>query len=214
MQLIALANGTGGVVPTGTVTFVVDGTTTLGQGTLATTGTQGMTSVSVNLANLTTPLTNGQHTITAEYSGNSNFNSGDSPDYTLEVAPSSSDTLTNLGASVTQAVYGQSFALVANVSSQSGNYPPGTVSFYMDGGSTPIGTATLTAYNGMWTASYSPSNLPVGNHTFTAVYSSGLRAAARPTQPARPADCRCRSSTIRRSPMSAPTSVSPSPRKR
>ncbi len=173
LQLIPLANGVGGVAPTGTVSFVADGTTLLGQGTLTTTGTQGMTSVSVNLANLSTPLTTGQHTITAEYSGDSDFNSGDSPNDTLEVASSSSDTLTNLSASVTQAVYGQSFALTANVSSSAGVYPPGTVSFYMDGGSTPIGTATLTAYNNMWTASYSPGNLPVGNHTFTAVYSGG-----------------------------------------
>ncbi len=43
----------------------------------------------------------------------------------------------------------------------------------MDGGTTPIGTATLTAYNGRWTATYYPSNLPMGNHTFTAVYSGG-----------------------------------------
>ncbi len=172
LQLIALANGVGGVVPTGTITFVADGTTTLGTATLATTGTQGMASVSVNLANLSTPLATGQHMITAEYGGDSNFNSGDSPDYTLEVASSSSDTLTNLSTTVADPVYGQSFGLVANVSSTSA-YPPGTVSFYMDGGSTAIGTATLQAYNGRWTATYNPSNLPVGSHTFTAVYSGG-----------------------------------------
>ncbi len=94
------------------------------------------------------------------------------------MASSSSATITNLSANVTQAVYGQAVsspvALIANVSSSSTTgYPPGTVSFYMDGGSTPIGTATLTAYNGQWTAKYDPSNLPVGSHTFTAVYNGG-----------------------------------------
>ncbi len=74
--------------------------------------------------------------------------------------------------------YGQNtnapVALIANVSStNTSTYPPGTVSFYMDGGTTPIGTATLTAYNGQWTATYYPGNLPVGDHTFTAVYSGG-----------------------------------------
>ncbi len=162
LQLIAIAGSDAGVNPTGTITFVAtnnatQATTTLGSPvSLSYSGGQAIATL-----NLTNPLAAGTYTVTAQYGGDANFASGNSSGYTLQVASSSSATLTNLCASVTHAVYGQSqytYALIANVSSSSSaSYPPGTVSFYMDGGSTPIGTATLRAYNGQWTAAYYPA---------------------------------------------------------
>ncbi len=46
--------------------------------------------------------------------------------------------------------------------------PPGTVTFW--DGTTNLGTATLHAYNNIWSASLSTSSLAVGNHAITATY--------------------------------------------
>ncbi len=99
LQLIAIANGMGGVVPTGAITFVAtntatQATSTVGPATLSFTGGQAL--ATLNLSNAS--LAAGTYTITAEYSGDANYYFSESPDYTLEVASSSSDTVTNLSA--------------------------------------------------------------------------------------------------------------------
>ncbi len=70
-------------------------------------------------------------------------------------------------ASVSQPSVGQSVKLVATV--RGGQVaPPGTVTFW--DGSTNLGTGTLSAYNGVWSASIYTSSLPAGNQSIIATY--------------------------------------------
>ncbi len=79
------------------------------------------------------------------------------------VAPAA--TTTTLTASSTSVTYGQNVTLAATVGSSAGT-PTGTVNFYVNGGTTPIGTVLLT--NGV--ATFSTTALPVGTDSITATY--------------------------------------------
>ena len=90
-----------------------------------------------------------------------------SKNVTLAVAPG--PTIITLTASTTGPVFGQAVNLTATVSPQSsGPSPTGTVSFFLDGATTPAATQPL---NTSGQATFSTSALSVGKHSFTASYS-------------------------------------------
>ena len=110
-----------GEKPTGTVDFYENGTTLLGSGTLDGSG----------VATFTTsfPSTTGFSSITADYLGDSNFNSGNSSSQNISVqmAP----TTTVLTSSTSTSTYGQSVTFTATVSTSDtdAGTPTGTVMF-------------------------------------------------------------------------------------
>ncbi|MEI8370631.1 MAG: Ig-like domain repeat protein [Planctomycetia bacterium] len=150
-----VARVTGGVIPTGSVTFKY-GTTTLGTASLDANGTATFS---------TTTLAVGSYTpITATYSGDTNyltFTSATSPAITLTVNKATPVPTIALTAGSSSSTYGSSITLTATVPAVgSGAAPTGTVQFY--DGATLIGTAQTLA-NG--TASISTSALSVSSHT-------------------------------------------------
>jgi len=138
-------------MPTGTVTFS-DGSTTLGQAT-----------VSGGTATYTTAtLATGSHSISATYSGDSNF-TGSTATVLSQVVQQANTTIALNAPS--SANVNQSIALAANVASGTSGVPTGTVNF-LDG-STQIGSGSL---NGSGVATFSTSTLAAGTHSITAVY--------------------------------------------
>jgi hypothetical protein len=146
----ATVSGTGGT-PTGTVTFK-DGATTLGSAAL---NGSGQASFS------TTALTAGGHSITASYSGDTNFGSGTSPVLTQTVNQTSSTI--GIASSVDPSAFGQSVTFTATING-SGGTPTGSVTF--KDGATTLGSGTLSGGQ----ATFSTSALVVGAHSITAVY--------------------------------------------
>ena len=154
----ATLTGTQGT-PTGTVQFGVDGAN-LGSSVTLTAG-------GVATSTATGPLSVGDHTVTATYSGNVNYKP-DTGTVTQTVGQANSTT-TNVISSVTSSVSGQPVTFTATVLAAglgAGN-PSGTVDFSADGGAS-FGTATVTGGNA---TSPSISTLGVGPHTVTATYS-------------------------------------------
>jgi uncharacterized repeat protein (TIGR01451 family) len=161
----ATVTPTGGTgTPTGTVTFA-DGATTLGTVTLS--GTTAAFS--------TSSLVAGNHTITASYSGDTNFSASASPAL-VQTVNQPAATNTALASSVNPSNLGQAVTFTATVTSTAGT-PTGTVSF-KDGG-TVIGTGALSA----GVAAFTTSSLTLGAHTITASY-SGTTSFAASTSPA------------------------------
>ena len=140
-----------GVKPTGTVTFL-DGTATLNTSTLS----ADVASFSINA------LAFGVHSITAAYSGDSNYTAATSAAVSLNVTGGATPTFT-LAASATSVPYGTAFSFKAAASGSSGT-PTGTVTFF--NGATPLGMATL---NSSGVATYS-TMMPVGLYGITASY--------------------------------------------
>lgn len=141
-----------GGTPTGTVTFWLNSTTSLGTGPLVN-GTAQAT---------TTAVPAGSRSIYATYNGDTNFASGSS--FPTQLTVSQATTTTAAGADINPANYGQTVTLSATVQS-SGGTPTGTVTF-LDG-STTLGTTTLT--NGA--AQLPVSNFAAGSHPITAKFS-------------------------------------------
>src|SRR5207244_716016 len=150
--------------PSGTVSFK-EGATTLGPGTLSTTG--GVTTATFSTSTLSTAT----HNLTAIYGGDSNFITS-SGSLTQIVQPA--HTTTTLSSSVNPSVSGQSVTLTATVSVNSPGStavanPTGTVNFY--DGSTWIRSGSLRTTAGVTTASFSTYSLAVGSsHSITATY--------------------------------------------
>jgi hypothetical protein len=139
---------------TGTVQFK-DGATVLGSAT-----------VSGGVAVLSTSsLGAGSHSITASYSGDGNYN-GASTALTQTVKATTATTLSANKASI---AFGQTVQLTASVVPLTAT---GTVQF-MDGAGV-LGTVTLSG----GAAALAVSNLAVGSHTLTAVYSGDGNDAA------------------------------------
>jgi hypothetical protein len=159
---VAPATGT----PTGTVTFL-DGATTLGTATLSGGG-----------ATLTTSaLSSGNHTITVFYAGDSNFNSSTSAALTQTVTRASSSMTLTSSPNPSTVFQSVTFTVTVSAVAPGSGTPTGTVIF-LDGGLT---LATATLVSGI--ATYTTSNLSVGNHTVTAIYAgdtnfSGSSSAA------------------------------------
>jgi hypothetical protein len=135
---------------TGTIIFK-DGTTTLGS-----------SCVVGNVASLTTSaLAIGTHSVTATYSGDSNF-TGSASNIVSQVVTKATTT-TALVSSANPSVQGKSVTFTASVSSLAGT-PTGKVQF-LDG-KTVLATVKLTSGS----AKYTTSKLSPGANSITAVY--------------------------------------------
>jgi hypothetical protein len=161
------ASGT--VTPTGTVT-VYDGTTQIGTGTLSSSGSATFS---------TSALTAGAHSLTAVYSGDSNFTSSTSPAVSVTVSNATKIATTMLlSASATQLTSGQSVTLTASVAPQSGSgTPTGSVTF-LDG-QTQLGASPLSAGS----SSFTSASLSTGTHSITATYSGEANYSASTSSP-------------------------------
>jgi hypothetical protein len=146
----------GTAYPMGSVTFIDDGTP-IGTSTLTTDG--GVTTTSMLLTTL--PL--GVNSITASFSGDSDFGASASGSAAL-VTVSRAPTDLSLGSSVNPSTSGQPVTFTASVFPSTGSGETGTVTFSYDGtvigsGSVSDGQATLTT-----------STLPIGTGSVTATY--------------------------------------------
>ncbi len=136
--------------PTGTVTFY-DGTTQIGQSGI----------VSGTASTSTSTLGIGNHSLSATYSGDSNFGSATSNVVTQVVNPGKTNTTTSLSTSANPITTTQPLTLTASVVPSGAT---GQVQF-KDGGAV-IGTSTLSG----GTATLTLSSLTAGVHALTAVY--------------------------------------------
>ena len=145
----------GGSTPTGTVTFL-NGTTTLGTGTLDASGVATFTSAT---------LAANTYNVTASYAGDSGFNASVSSAQTLTIATVA--TTTNLTITPAAALVGQTVTVVAKVTPTSGTaIPTGTITFL--NGSNVLAT---TAVDGTGSATYTSSSPAAGTFSISAVYS-------------------------------------------
>ena len=150
-------NGINSVLPTGTVQFSVDGTT-FGAPVAITAGKATITD---------SALSSGSHTVTASYSGDSNFGTSSGFLNSNQVVNQASTT-TTLSSSPNPSNLGQTVTFTATVMWNGINsvLPTGTVQFAVDGiafgfpAAISAGKATIT-----------DSALSVGTHTITASYS-------------------------------------------
>ena len=152
----AVAPGAG--TATGTVTFK-DGATTLGTGTLNGSGQATFSTSSLSVAT---------HTITAEYGGDSNFNTSSGALSGGQVVNPASTT-TSVTSNNNPSVFGQSVTFTATVSvvAPGAGTPTGTVTF--KDGATTLGTGTL---NGSGQATFMTAALSVATHSITASYAT------------------------------------------
>lgn len=142
--------------PTGTVTFK-DGSTTLGTGTLNSSGVATFT---------TSALTGGTHSITAVYGGDSNFQPATSTALTQTVNVAA--TTINVTSTPNPSVYDQTVTFTISVAGVTGGTTPtGTVTITDSNGKT-IGQATLNSNGG---ATITSSSLAAGKHNLTITYS-------------------------------------------
>jgi sugar lactone lactonase YvrE len=160
----ATLSGVGSLIPTGSVTFS-DGANTLATVQLGATGAGSLQ---------TAALTVGSHTITASYSGDSNYAAISS--FLIQTVQSA-NTQVALTASANPATYGTPVALTATVTSN-GGLATGTVNF-TDGG-TAIGSAALNASG---VATFTTSSLAPGTHSIIANYAGDGRASASTSTP-------------------------------
>ena len=152
VTMTATVTSTAGT-PTGKVTFM-NGTAVLGTATLSASGVAVLTS---------TTLPIGTYSISAVYSGDTNFTGSTAPAsgvLTITQA-SSATTLTITPASTTS---GQSVTMTATVTATAGT-PTGTVTFL--NGTAVLGNATLSASG---VAVFTSSTLAAGNYAVSAVY--------------------------------------------
>jgi len=128
----------------------------------------------------------GQHSITAQYGGDSSFKSSTSPPFSYTVTPAT--TSTSISASPTGGAQGITISLTANISSSAfagasniGNYPSGTVTFWS--GTTQVGSVPVFAngptQNGIAAiASLSTQSLPNGADSIAAQYTGDTNYSA------------------------------------
>lgn len=106
----------------------------------------------------------GQHTVTATYSGDSNFAAPAAPTTLTEQVNPATSVVTLASASQTS-VFNQPIPFTVNVSPVLGLVPTGTVNVTFDGGSA---LKTVALANGV--AQFSANNLSVGTHVLSANY--------------------------------------------
>ncbi len=159
--------------PSGSITFYVDNVQ------------QGTVPIANNTASITfsghTQLTGGAHTLTASYSGDTNYAAANDNGAPLNITVGQSSTTTTVSitpsspafANPTSANPTQTVSIVANVVPPVAGTPTGMVSFY--NGKTLLGTANVIAaqINGTSAgqATLSISTLAVGQYEVTATYS-------------------------------------------
>jgi hypothetical protein len=147
----------GGGTPTGTVTFL-DGGNTIGTVTLDAGGAATFA---------TSTLAVGNHTITTNYAGDTNFTGSTGSLTGNPQVVNQADTVTAVTSSVNPSVIGQSITFTATVSAVApGAGTPSGLVFFSDGGSV-FGFGSLDA-SGVTTFA---TSLDVGSHTITANYS-------------------------------------------
>ena len=140
-------------IPTGTITFL-DGATTIGTGTLDATGKATMSISS---------LVVGNHPITVQYGGDSNFNAVTSSSITQTV--NAVAAIVTVTSSINPSTFGQSVVFTATVTG-AGATPTGTVA--VTDGATTLGTITLNASgSGVLTT----ATLTGGSHSLLFTYS-------------------------------------------
>ena len=114
-------------------------------------------------------MTVGSQTITASYSGDSNFSTSTSAGLTQTVNQAS--TSTTVSSSVNPSSFGESVIFTATVGpvTPGAGTPSGTISFY--DGATLLGTATLDSSG---VAHFTISTLARGSHSITTHYSGDI----------------------------------------
>jgi MYXO-CTERM domain-containing protein len=150
-------NVAGGVVPTGSVTYSIDGS----PGPTATLDGNGNATFS------TAALTTGSHTITAAYGGDGNFAGSDSSASPLTQVVNQAATATALISSSNPSNTGDSVTFTATVTAVApgSGTPTGTVTFTE--GVTTLGSGTL---DGNGNATFATSALAAGSHDIVATY--------------------------------------------
>ena len=146
-----------GQIPTGSVQFF-DGATSLG--TVAVNGSGGATLTLSGSALLAA----GSHSITATYSGDSNFTTVTST--TLPFVITKATSVLSATSSLNPSIYGDSVTFAIQVSTSAGVIPTGTV--LVKDGQTTLGTATL---NGTGAGTVTVPLLSAGTHTISFTYS-------------------------------------------
>ncbi|MCR8643863.1 Ig-like domain repeat protein [Paenibacillus sp. N1-5-1-14] len=150
----ATVSGYGNGTPTGSVTLK-DGNTHLSTTNLDSSGRATYT---------TSSLSNGSHSITAVYNGNSYYSTSSSSTLTQLVGNYQS-TYTSLTQSMPSSNSEQLVTFTATVSRSGGLVTSGTVTF--KDGSTTLGSVSVDGYG---KATYNTGSLSVGSHSITAVY--------------------------------------------
>lgn len=140
----------GAGTPTGNVTFFIDGASQ-----------SPVTLVNGEATFSTASLTLGNHTVAANYSGDTNFDpsSGSLPGGQTILASS----ITTVASSLNPSTFGQTVTFTATVTSGAGT-PTGNVTFIIDG----ISQSPVTLVNGQ--ATFTTASLAVGNHPVSANY--------------------------------------------
>jgi hypothetical protein len=153
------ANAPGSGTPTGTVTFK-DNLRVIGTGAL---------NGSAQATFTTSALGTGSHSITATYSGDTNFTTSNF--LGLNQTVNADATTTSLVSSVNPSVSGQAVTFTATVTANApgSGVPTGTVTFRDD--KTTLGVGTL---NGSGVATFTTTSLAVGTHPITAVYAGSV----------------------------------------
>lgn len=142
--------------PSGTVTFM-DGSSTLGTGTLNSSGVATFS---------TAALTGGSHSITAVYGGNTTYTSATSKALTQTVNVAA--TTITASSNPNPSVYGQAVTFSVKVAGVSGGaIPTGTITITGSSGKS-VGQGTL---NSSGVATVKSSSLAAGKHTLTVTYS-------------------------------------------
>lgn len=162
VTLTVTVQTSGGVNPTGTVTFFSDGVM-LGSNTLS----GGSTTFNVST------LTVGTHSITASYGGDGNYNPGTSGQLTQIVNQGATTTALSPAPSPNPSTFGSPVMFSALVTATGGGAAPtGTVQFIdTSNGNVVIGAISASPSGTTATASFSTSSLSVGTHAIRAIYS-------------------------------------------
>ncbi len=161
-----------GVAPTGTVTFIADGSNQLGTASVA--GTTG-TSASFATASATFTairLFSGNHNITATYSGDNNYATSSSPNSAFIQVISAGSTI-SLTPNSTTIKQNQSLQLTANLSTVGSlPGPTGTVTFSVIKNTDLMGawSSSTPVSNGVATVTIPANALPLGTFTLSADY--------------------------------------------
>jgi hypothetical protein len=153
----------GAGTPTGTVQFQIDDSNV--GSPVAVSTSAGVTTASFSIAAQAV----GTHTLTASYSGSSNF-AGGSASMTQTVNKASTSIV--ITSSASPSVFGQTVTFTATISvlAPGSGTPSGTVGFQIDGSNSGNPVSVNTS-GGITTASFSTTTLTVGTHTVTVSYS-------------------------------------------
>src|SRR6185437_9516801 len=117
------------------------------------------------------PLPTGMDQVTAVYSGDSTFNTSTSPAFTETVTPDTTTTTLTVSPSMNSTVgVGLTFTATVAPGTAGNPAPTGTVTFFDDTGSGPMALGAPVALAAGSAMSPVISNLGVGMHNITAVY--------------------------------------------